>query len=63
MNPLAVSVRTAADMLDISDSTIRLAIDKQQLPAFRVGRMVRIYVEDLKAWTETLVKVGSEDDQ
>jgi excisionase family DNA binding protein len=60
---LAVSVKTAAAMVDLSESTIRQAIDKQQIPAFRVGRAVRLYVTDLQAWTETLVRVGSEDDR
>lgn len=60
---LAVSVKTAAAMTDLSESTIREAIDRQDLPAYRVGRAIRVLVEDLEKWMGGLVRVGSEDDQ
>ena len=63
MTALAVSVKTAAAMVDVSESTIREAIDKKRLPAFRVGRAIRIHVSELEAWTKSLVVVGSEEDQ
>lgn len=62
-NQIAVSVRTAADLTDISETTIRAAINEQKLPAFRVGRSIRIKVADLDAWVDRLVRVGSEDDR
>ncbi len=49
-NALAVSVKTAAAMTDLSETTIREAIDKRELPAYRVGRAVRVLVVDLKDW-------------
>lgn len=63
MIALAVSVKTAAAMVDVSESTIREAIDKKRLSAFRVGRAIRIHVSELEAWTKSLTAVGSEDDQ
>lgn len=63
MTALAVSVGTAADMLDLSESTIRKAIDQGALPAFRVGRAVRIFVSELEAWAKALTVVGSENDR
>jgi excisionase family DNA binding protein len=51
---IAVSVKTAAALVDISDTTIRDAIKKQRLPAHRVGRMIRIRVADLDAWVQSL---------
>lgn len=63
MTALAVSVKTAAAMTDLSESTIREAIDKQDLPAFRVGRAIRVLVADLEVWLSSLVRVGSEADR
>lgn len=63
MTSLAVSIRNAAQMTDISETTIREAINKQKLPAFRVGRSIRILTSDLEGWLKTLVRVGSEDDR
>lgn len=60
---LAVSVKTAAATTDLSESTIREAIDSQALPAYRIGRSIRIAVEDLKQWLTSRPRVGSEDDQ
>lgn len=60
---LAVSVKRAAAMTDLSESTIREAIDKKVLPAYRVGRAIRVTVEDLTQWLVGLTRVGSEDDQ
>jgi excisionase family DNA binding protein len=62
-SPIAASVKTAADMTDLSESTIREAINKQELPAYRVGRAIRITTADLEAWLTSRTRVGSEDDQ
>lgn len=59
---IAVAVKTAAAMTDLSESTIREAINKQDLPAYRVGRAVRVLVDDLEQWLAGLTRVGSEDD-
>lgn len=63
VNRLAVAVKTAAAMTDLSESTIREAIDKQELPAYRVGRAIRIDVDDLRRWIRSRTRVGSEEDQ
>lgn len=66
MNPLAVSVKTAAAMVEVSESTIRDAIDKGALATFRVGkagRAIRIHVTELEAWTKSLTVVGADDSQ
>ena len=61
MTTLAVSVKTAAAMTDVSETTIRAAIDGRTLPAYRVGRAIRIEVADLEDWLRSLPRVGSED--
>lgn len=60
---LAVSVKNAAVLTDLSETTIREAIDREALPAYRVGRAIRIDLTDLKAWLLSRPRVGSEDDQ
>lgn len=62
-NQLAVSVKTAAAMTDLSETTIREAIDRQDLPAYRVGRAIRVMVDDLKQWMAGMTRVGSEADR
>lgn len=59
----AFSVRSAAAAYEVSESTLREAIDKQSLVAYRVGRAIRIDAADLDDWFHSLVKVGSENDQ
>lgn len=61
--PIAVSVKTAAAMTDLSETTIREAIGHNELPAYRVGRAIRVLVSDLEQWLAGLVRVGSEDDR
>lgn len=60
---IALSVRTAAAELEVSETTIREAINKQVLPAYRVGRSIRVARGDLEEWFRGLVRVGSEDDR
>jgi excisionase family DNA binding protein len=57
---IAVKVKTAAAVTEISETTIREAISKQELPAFRVGREIRIRVIDLETWVASLPRVGEE---
>lgn len=59
----ALSVKSAAAELDVSKDVIYEAIHKQKLPAYRVGRAIRIEKGDLLDWFRSLVRVGSEDDQ
>lgn len=59
----AYSVRTAAADYDVSESTLREAINKEALPAYRVGRAIRIHADDLDQWFRSLVRVGSEEDR
>lgn len=61
MTAIAVSVKTAAAMTETSETTLRAEIDAQRLPAYRVGRMIRIRVSDLEQWVASLTRVGSED--
>lgn len=59
---IAVAIKTAAAMTDLSEYSIRDAINKQQLPAYRVGRAIRIKVADLESWVSGLVRVGGDDE-
>lgn len=60
MTSLAVSIRNASQITDISETTLRDAINKQQLPAHRVGRAIRIRVADLDTWLKLLPRVGDD---
>lgn len=50
-------------LFDLSETTIREAINRQELPAYRTGRAIRIAADDLDQWFRGLVCVGSEDDR
>ncbi len=54
MIPIAVSIRTAADMFDLHPDTIRAAIKANALPARKVGRSLRVEVADLTDWYRSL---------
>lgn len=58
---IAVAVKTAAAMTELSETTIREAIASEKLPAYRVGRSIRIRVADLEEWVKSLTRVGQED--
>ena len=62
-HPIAVQVKTAAGLIDVSPDTIRQAVNKGTLPAFRVGRTIRIFTADLEEWCRNQTVVGSEDDR
>ena len=57
---ISVSVKTAAAVNDLSESTIRQAIDKQELPAYRVGMSIRISADDLRNWLTNHPRIGSD---
>jgi len=63
MTQKAYSVRSAATDYEVSETVLRDAINKQQLPAYRVGRAIRIAADDLEDWFRGLTRVGSEDDR
>ena len=52
--PGAVSIKTAAAILELSDKTLRAAINRGDLRAKRVGTHLRISRADLAAWFEAL---------
>ena len=60
---IAASIRTLSDLLDVSETTLREAINKQHLPAYRVGRVIRVFLDDAHAWLASQPRVGSEDDR
>lgn len=59
----ALSVKSAAAELDVSEDTVRTAISKQGLPAYRVGRLIRIDRDDLMEWFRSQHRVGSVEDR
>lgn len=63
MSQKAYSVRSAAAAYEVSEATLRVAINKQLLTAYRVGRAIRIDADDLAEWFKNRPRVGSEDDQ
>lgn len=58
--PIAVGVREAAGMVRLSETEIRSAINRLELPAVRRGRAIRITTDDLRAWIAGLPKVGAD---
>lgn len=50
MTDIAVSIRTAARMVELGEDTLRHAINVGELPAKRVGRIIRIETDDLREW-------------
>lgn len=44
---LSVSIDTAAELHNVSTKTIRRAIERGDLPAYRIGRAIRIKATDL----------------
>lgn len=44
------SVAEAAEFLGVSERTVRRCIDRGELPAYRVGRQVRIDPADLRSY-------------
>lgn len=58
----ALSIKSAAAELELSEDTIRKAVNEQKIPAYRVGRSIRIEKADLMDWFRSLVRVGSEGD-
>lgn len=46
------SVSAVASMVGVSSDSIRRAIASESLPAYRIGRSVRIRYGDLKEWLE-----------
>lgn len=55
--PIAVDLRTAADMTGVSPDTIRRAIHATEPPylkAKKIGGRISIAVKDLEAWHDSL---------
>lgn len=50
MNPVAVSATTAAEMLDVSDDTVRRLVNKGHLPRVPHLSKVRIPVAAIEAF-------------
>lgn len=53
---LAVAIKTAAQLLEVSPSTIRRAIKSGHLKTVRIGRSVRILRGDLHDWVRSRYK-------
>ena len=54
MNEISFSVRQAADATGLSERTIRLEINKNNLPAKRYGKRIIIRRVDLETWIDWL---------
>lgn len=52
--PKAISVKTAAELLEVSEWTIREHITAGELPSYKVGRAIRIDLADYTAWVQRL---------
>lgn len=61
MTSVALSVKTAAAETDLAEGAIREAINRGELPAYRVGRFIRIDRDELRDWLHSRPRVGAED--
>jgi excisionase family DNA binding protein len=59
MEPLAVTLSTAADVLAVSPRTIRRLLDAGELQRIRIGRSVRISAASLRRYIEDASNVGN----
>lgn len=55
----AMSLDDVAKRLGVSTQTVRRLIARQQLPAFRVGKLWRVWPSDL----ETFIRAGASSSQ
>lgn len=51
--PAFYSISAVADMVGMSSDTIRRAIASESLPAYKIGRSVRVDYGDLYRWLES----------
>lgn len=58
VNEISFSVRQAADATGLSETVIRLEINKNNLRAKRYGTKILIRRVDLEAWVEWLEDTG-----
>ena len=49
---LAITFTEAADLLTVSERTIRLLVDQGDLPVIKIGRAKRIAIKDLEQLVE-----------
>lgn len=48
--PELVSVKTLSRMLDLKERTLRELVAQRKIPFFKIGRLVRFNLEDIRAW-------------
>jgi excisionase family DNA binding protein len=53
-----LTVQGAADLLGVDTKTIYRLIDRDGLPAFKVGRQWRMRLSDIERWIDVQVRVG-----
>lgn len=53
-----LTLRQAAERLQVSMSTIRRRVDEGEIPVVRIGRNIRVRPEDLEEYIETHVVEG-----
>jgi excisionase family DNA binding protein len=51
-SPSLLKAKEAAQLLNVSENTIRMWIWQKRLPVVRLGRAVRLRSEDLEQWIE-----------
>ncbi|KAA2267198.1 helix-turn-helix domain-containing protein [Solihabitans fulvus] len=56
--PQLLAALEAAECLSVSEVTVRRAIRSGELPCIRIGRAVRISVEDLRAFADAHRSAG-----
>lgn len=47
-----MSIPEAATYLGTTESRIRMAVSRQELPAVRIGKLIRLDVQQLERWIE-----------
>lgn len=54
-----IAVKRAADILGVHEKTVRRMIKRDELKAYRIGRMLRVQEDDLKAYMDGNLVVPS----
>ena len=52
-----LTVKAAADLLEVDQKTVYRLIERDGLPAFRVGRQWRLRLSDVEGWIEGQLRV------
>jgi excisionase family DNA binding protein len=54
-----ISIKEAAKLLDIKESTLYVWAERGEIPSYKFGRLVRLKKDDIEAWAESRKVIAS----